>query len=84
MKYMFQYESDTEREDLIEENKDKTLIEENNLLDRNFLVFSDDPENDTKQVIYVNVPEEDYNKINENTDYLLNVDFRLLVIEMEL
>lgn len=80
MTYRFQYTNNEERKSILEVNKDKYLIEEQNYFEGNFLVYSDVPP--VKEIVYVNVPQEKLEKINENTDYLLDVDYRLLKIEL--
>lgn|GEM_PF-1170962 len=65
MKYTFQYETIEQRESLITEHKTKTIIEERNISEGNFIVFSDNPEEDTKQVVYVNVPREEFENSKE-------------------
>ncbi len=42
MLYKFEYKDLEERELIISQNKDKYLIEEQNLLEGNFLIFSDE------------------------------------------
>lgn len=41
MQYKFQYQNDTDRINIINQNKDKILIEEQNITEGNFLIFSD-------------------------------------------
>ena len=41
MNFKFQYKNETDRNEIIEKNSDKYLIEEQNLFEGNFLVFSD-------------------------------------------
>lgn len=40
MKYIYEYENTTQRTNIISNNKDKYLIEERNVIDGNFLIFS--------------------------------------------
>lgn len=42
MKYEFKYTKEEERQKIIEDNKDKYLIEEQNIIEGNFLIFSDE------------------------------------------
>lgn len=70
MKYTFQYESDAERENLISTHSDKTIVEEKNITEGDFLVFSDDPENDTKHIVYVTVPEEEFKEFKQDNTLL--------------
>lgn len=44
MKYKRQYETKVDRDRIVSENSELRLIEEQNLLDGNFLVFTDEPE----------------------------------------
>ena len=48
--YKFKYETFTERTKILEENKDKFLIEEQNLFGGNYLIFSEEelPQNPAK------------------------------------
>lgn len=41
MEYVFQYNDETERNSLLETNKDKYLIAEKNITEGNFLIFTD-------------------------------------------
>lgn len=41
MQYKYEYKNDIERKAIIDNNKDKYLIEEQNITEGNFLVFSD-------------------------------------------
>ncbi|MEY8001215.1 hypothetical protein AB8U03_13620 [Clostridium sp. Mt-5] len=41
MNYKFQYQNDTDRTTILNNNKDKILIEEQNITEGNFLIFSD-------------------------------------------
>lgn len=41
MTYKYEYKTDDERTNVISQNKDKTLIEEQNIIEGNFLIFSD-------------------------------------------
>lgn len=52
MLYKKEYVTPEERQALIDQNKDKTLIEEQNILEGNFLIFSDIPpvENQLKDI----------------------------------
>lgn len=43
MKFSFEYKGNEERQQIIEQNADKTLIEEQNHTNGNFLVFTDSP-----------------------------------------
>lgn len=41
MKFIYQYQTDAERQDIIEKNTEKVLIEERNILEGNYLIFVD-------------------------------------------
>lgn len=41
MTYKFQYQNDTDRTTILNNNKEKILIEEQNITEGNFLIFSD-------------------------------------------
>lgn len=43
MNYKFQYNNDTDRENIILNNNEKILIEQQNISEGNFLIFSDTP-----------------------------------------
>lgn len=43
MLYKFQYTSDAEKQTLIANNADKIIVEEQNITEGNFLIFSDGP-----------------------------------------
>lgn len=46
MKFIYQYQTDAERQDIIEKNTEKVLIEERNILEGNYLIFVDIAEAD--------------------------------------
>jgi|LSQX01.2.fsa_nt_gb hypothetical protein len=60
MIYKFQYENQEERNQLIQSNSDKYLIEEQNIIDGNFLIFTDTPR-----------LEDNIQDIKNNTDLIL-------------
>lgn len=41
MKYKYQYKDNTERQSVLDSHKGKYLVEEQNITDGNFLIFSD-------------------------------------------
>lgn len=45
MRYKYQYSDELERQALLEEHENMTLVEEQNITDGNFLVFLDMPPN---------------------------------------
>lgn len=42
MKYVYQYNTDQEKQTILQQNSDKLLIEEHNISSGNFLVFTDE------------------------------------------
>lgn len=58
-----QYYSNQERELLLLDNSDLILVEEKNIIEGNFLVFSDVPIEEKIITIYTNVPEEEFNSL---------------------
>jgi hypothetical protein len=66
MKRKIQYNSDSERITIIEENSALILVEEHNIYDGNFLIFSNIPLE--KEIIYTQVPQEDFNR--QKTDLI--------------
>lgn len=76
MLYKLQYNSSSERENILTANANLFLVEEQNISEGNFLIFSDVPVE--KETIYVNVPEKEFtdlkNKLatsQEAIDFLL-------------
>lgn len=71
LKYIFQFINVEERDHIVSLHSDKTLIEEKNIVEGNFLVFSNNPENDSKTnvEVFVNIPqlqfEDQKNKVYE-------------------
>ncbi|WP_432358826.1 hypothetical protein [Sporosarcina sp. UB5] len=51
MFYKYEYETDVDRKRILEENKHLSLIEEQNILDGNFLIFSETPNFSVNQEI---------------------------------
>lgn len=80
MKYTFQYESEEQRGSLIATHSDKTIIEEQNIAEGNFLIFSDNPEEDTKLIVYVNLPEKDFIALKKRQDATENALLDLLLL----
>ncbi|CAI6023734.1 hypothetical protein PAECIP112173_00354 [Paenibacillus sp. JJ-100] len=65
MEWRYQYESDAEREELIDEHKSLYLIREENISEGNFLTFSDKPL--SEPVVYVSVPQEDFESLKHES-----------------
>ncbi|MBS4173469.1 hypothetical protein [Bacillus sp. FJAT-49736] len=57
MKLKIQYFSPEEREKILSENSALYLVEEQNIIVGNFLIFSDTPAE--KEVVYVNLPQKE-------------------------
>lgn len=74
-KHKIQYHNAKDREEIINNNKDKHLVEEQNITEGNFLIFSEEPP--TKEIIYVEVPEGEL-KSYENRI----IDLELTIAEM--
>lgn len=58
-----QYNTQEEREQIIIKHSNKFLIEERNIAEGNFLVFSDKP---NTELIPVNISKEDFDKLNSS------------------
>lgn len=78
MKFTFEYKTIEQREMIINDNKNLVLIEEQNLLNGNFLIFSDTIP--TEEVIYINVPKKDLDELESRTT---SVEDMLLQLMME-
>ncbi|MEC0125359.1 hypothetical protein [Paenibacillus pabuli] len=68
MKYTYQYNNESERLDLIDKNKDKYLLEESRLIDGNYIVFGDEP--NQPPIVYVSVPSEDFENLKQDNTLL--------------
>lgn len=79
MKYVFQYKTQDEREKLLKEHIDKTVIMESNISDGNFITFSDAPLEDVKEIIYTTLPLVEFEDIKNQLKATQEaVDFLLL------
>ncbi|MDO6355104.1 hypothetical protein Q3V94_08435 [Caloramator sp. CAR-1] len=69
----FQYTTKEERERIIQENQNLVLIEEQNIIDGNFLLFSDNPQEDRPkaQIVYTNVSKEELDAIKQALDDII-------------
>ena len=63
MTYKYEYETEEERQQLIDDNENLYLIEEQNLFTGNFLIFSEEP-----KVVYKNVPEGEFEELKLRQD----------------
>lgn len=68
MEWRYQFESDIEREKLINENESLFLIREENITEGNFLTFSDEPL--PEPVVYVSVPQEEFESLKQESTLL--------------
>ena len=63
MQKVYEYHTEQERQDIINQNLDLFLIEERNITEGNFLVFSDTlPE---KEIVYINVPKDEIDSMKQ-------------------
>lgn len=87
-----EYKTLDERFKILDENADLILIEEQNIIEGNFLIFSDSPPTKEVEVVYINLPKQDIDDLREKTDqfgnqtaeYFLDIDFRVCNIELGL
>ncbi|MGM0971695.1 MAG: hypothetical protein ACQEW2_02425 [Bacillota bacterium] len=73
-----QYKTDEERKSLIDSHSNLYLIEEQNIIEGNFLIFSENkpPE---KEILYVNVPQQDFENLKTKIETTQEaVDFLLM------
>jgi hypothetical protein len=82
MEYKFQYENESEKLKLLEDNKSKIWIEEQSFLDGgNYLIFADEPR--APQPIYINMPKEELddlkNQVLEMQSYIIEQEYKNLL-----
>lgn len=65
MHVVYEYKDQAERERILAENVGKFLVEERNIIDGNFLVFTG--ELPTPTVVYVTIPKEEYDALSSET-----------------
>lgn len=75
MKYTFRYNNEIEKEEIMNINTDKILIEEQNISEGNYLIFSDNPSEDSKRVINIIVPEHELIDLKNRTSEVESVIF---------
>jgi hypothetical protein len=75
LEYKFQYSTPQERERILEDNASKILIEEQNIAEGNFLIFSDAPIE--KEVEFVNIPQSEIDSIKQSI-----AELSLLIAQM--
>lgn len=68
MIYKFEYTTQKDRERVIQENKHMILVEEMNITEGNFLVFSTEPL--PAPIVYVSVPEEEFVSLKQDNTLL--------------
>lgn len=68
MRYRYEYQTDEERASIINNNSQLFLIEEQNIIDGNFLIFSDEPLE--KEIVYMNLPEKEFEGLKSDSKLL--------------
>lgn len=76
MKYRYQFSTEMEREELIAENQSLFLIEEQNITEGNFLVFSKEPISEKK--IYTQIPEKEFEDLKDRATETENAILTLM------
>ncbi|NEU61335.1 hypothetical protein [Paenibacillus sp. ALJ109b] len=66
--FKHQYVDQEERQRILDKYKDKFLIEDQVLLDGNFLIFSDTKP--SPPVVYVNIPKEEFETLKQESTLL--------------
>lgn len=66
MLYKFEFENDEERIAIISENTSKILVEEQYIIEGNFLIFSDEPL--PGKIIYTQVPQEEFEQLKHESE----------------
>lgn len=72
MNYKFQYQNDAQRNDLIARNSDKFLIEEQNIIEGNFLVFTDEAPIIETVIVYEQVKNEELMQLQQDNLILMD------------
>lgn len=71
MRKTVQYKNDAERKTFIESHNHLYLVEEKNIIEGNFLIFSDTlPEPPEPPKVYVSVPEEEFEGLKQDNQLL--------------
>ncbi|WP_128102777.1 hypothetical protein [Paenibacillus sp. DCT19] len=68
MKFTYQYTNEEERSRVLDQNSHLILIEEQNITEGNFLVFSDVPL--PEPIVYVNVPQKEFESLKQDSTLL--------------
>lgn len=79
MKKVVQYQTSEERESLLIENADLILVEEKNIVDGNYLVFSDVPLEKETVIVYSNVPKGKIEELEQRQDLTENALLELIL-----
>lgn len=75
-----EYFTEQERVNALEQNSHLFWIEEKNIIEGNFLVFSDTPlEPPEPPKIYINIPEEQFNSLKQRQDATDNMVLQLIM-----
>jgi hypothetical protein len=61
-----QYHSQQERENIINEHSSLILVEEQNISEGNFLIFSDSPPEQIVENVYTNVPQSEIEAMKQS------------------
>ena len=69
MRFKYQYITEEERQNLIALYSDMRLVEEQNITEGNFLIFTDEPL--SEQVVYTQVPQEEFELLKQAVDELI-------------
>lgn len=67
MLYKYEYSTEQERHSILDANTDKFLIEEQNITEGNFLIFSAVLPKPEIRIVYKDVPEEEINDLKLRT-----------------
>jgi len=69
VRFKYQYITEEERQNLIALYSDMRLVEEQNITEGNFLIFTDEPL--SEQVVYTQVPQEEFELLKQAVDELI-------------
>jgi len=77
MRKVIEYKTLNERQNIIDEHSHLFLIEEQNITEGNFLIFSDEPT--SEKTIYTQVPKEEFEDIEIRTTASENAILALIL-----
>ncbi|WJH30962.1 hypothetical protein N6H13_10480 [Paenibacillus sp. CC-CFT742] len=63
-----QYKNQEDRQSILDEYKERFLIEDQVLIEGNFLIFSDEPL--PEPIVYVSVPQEEFERLKQDSTLL--------------